>query len=275
MHCPGIAVLTDHPRRPLFYYCKSDLFIHTSLPVPPPPPPARFAALFFILNHLLVSTWTSSFLLIFLFLILRGPGGRGHREHKCIYCPQFRNAPSASTTTSILFFSGRDLLICLTLLDSCLRGSIIFYFSLLYFLLFCHAYYYGLSLGPCSSFSSTSFSPDFQNQPWLSILGIDPQILLIVLLITFSSFIRTDVFAFLRYVMVDQSSIILFILRSTLLFMSMHVMSSVYSMSLCWFFCLPFFSMISLSILNTRGDGFPTRSLGAATELFPLKLTLW
>lgn len=85
VHCPGTAVLTDHPR-PLFYYCKSDLFIHT-LPVPPPPPPVRSAALLFILNYPFVSTCTSFFLLIFLFLILRGPGGRGHREHKCIYCP--------------------------------------------------------------------------------------------------------------------------------------------------------------------------------------------
>lgn len=31
---------------------------------------------------------------------------------------------------------------------------------------------------------------------------------------------------------------------------------------------------MSLFILNTRGDGFPTHSLGAATELFPPELTL-
>ena len=117
-----------------------------------------------------------------------------------------------STTTSILFFSGRGLLTCLNLLGFCQGGSIIFCFSLLYFLLFCHAHY-GLSLGPCSPSPSTnSFSSDLQNQSWFPILGIDLRNHYCVVDHVLSIH-KTDVFASLRYVMVDQSSIILFILR--------------------------------------------------------------
>lgn len=109
MHCPGIAILADHPRRPLsYYYCKSDLFIHTSLPVCPPPP-VNFAAPLFILIHPLVSTCTSLFLLIFLSFILRGPGGRGHREHKCFYCPHPGTLPRVNHHLNPLLFWQRPL----------------------------------------------------------------------------------------------------------------------------------------------------------------------
>src|SRR5699024_8887666 len=68
-------------------------------------------------NHLFVSTCTSFFLLVFLFLNLRGPGGRGHREHKCIYCPHSGTLPRRQPPPQFSYFLAKtSLIVCFYLI---------------------------------------------------------------------------------------------------------------------------------------------------------------